>query len=93
MTARPKIDMTSTPTPSPRAAIAIAALHTAAIMFVMDAMLGQQRAQLKMPRLDAYWPAGSVASNPSVERTANGGLRRFASAASSTPLSAAHLQR
>ena len=35
----------------------------------------------------------SPASNPSVERTVNGGARLLASAWSQAPLSAAHLQR
>jgi len=39
---------------SHRAANAIAAVHIAPIRFAMDAMLGQQVTQLKVPRPDAY---------------------------------------
>jgi len=39
---------------SHRAANAIAAVHIALIRFAMDAMLGQQVTQLKVPRPDAY---------------------------------------
>jgi hypothetical protein len=54
---RLKINATSAPAFSQRAANAIAAVHIAT-KFAMDAMLGRHATQLKMPRPDAYGPSG-----------------------------------
>jgi hypothetical protein len=66
------------PTLKQCATTAITAVHAAFTMFIMDAMLGLRMAQLKMPRLDAYEPAGLTAPAVAgtVERVVSGVIGR-----------------
>ena len=50
------------------ATTAITAVHAASIMFAMAAMLGRLVAQLKMPRLDAYFFSVQLASPLAIPR-------------------------